>query len=416
VRAALNHEETDRVPVDFGASRVTGIAAIAYKRLLKDLGVDETVKIYDIKQQLAEPSMEMINRMGGDVVQLHRLGPSTGMPFLAIDQWKPGQMTDGTTCLVPEAYSPTFKDNGSIEIWHEGALYARRPADSLYFDVCPVPLANAETTADIDRFVWPDEWSEREDQFIRKQVNDLYHNTDKAVFAGLPLLNCSFFEYGIVMFGYERFMENLILNRDLMEYWLDAQLAHSFSILDKFLAIAGPYLDVIQTNDDYGAQDALQIRPGMYREIFKPRQKKWIEFVKARTKAKVFIHCDGAIEEILPDFIEIGIDVLNPLQTSARGMDPVKIKRKFGKDLAFWGGDVETQTTLPFGSLDDVRREVRSRVALLGQGGGHVAATIHNIQPDIPSEKIIAVFDAIREAGRYPLDRHMMVADSATSD
>jgi uroporphyrinogen decarboxylase len=119
--------------------------------------------------------------------------------------------------------------------------------------------------------------------------------------------------------------------------------------------------------------------------------------VKARTEAKVFIHCDGAIEEILPDFIEIGIDILNPLQTSAKGMDPKKIKARFGKDLCFWGGGVETQTTLPFGTLEQIRREVRDRVALLSEGGGFVFGTIHNIQPDIPPEKILAVFDTAQE-------------------
>jgi uroporphyrinogen decarboxylase len=114
----------------------------------------------------------------------------------------------------------------------------------------------------------------------------------------------------------------------------------------------------------------------------------------------VFIHCDGAIEEILPDFIEIGIDVLNPLQTSAKGMDPTRIKQKYGRDLAFWGGGVETQTTLPFGTVEDVRREVRERVKLLGAGGGYVFATIHNIQADIPPEKILAIYDTVSECGK----------------
>ena len=122
-----------------------------------------------------------------------------------------------------------------------------------------------------------------------------------------------------------------------------------------------------------------------------------------RTKAKVFIHCDGAIEEILPDFIEIGVDVLNPLQTSAKGMDPQRIKQKYGKNLAFWGGGVETQTTLPFGTVDEVRREVRDRVKLLGTTSGYVFATIHNIQADIPPEKILAIYDTVSEYGKYPL-------------
>ena len=399
VRIALNHEEPDRVPVDFGGTRVSGIAATAYRRLLDHLGVREDVRIYDIKQQLAEPSLATIERMGADVVQLPRLGPTTGMPFLALDEWKPGRMTDGAPCLVPAAYDPRILDDGTIEIWRDGILYARRTPASLYFDVCPFPLANAETAEDIDRFVWPDPWTDREERWLRGRVKELWEGTDKALFAGLPMFCNSFFEIGAVLFGYERFMENLLVNREMMEHWLDVKLAHDCAILEKFLAVAGPYIEVIQTNDDFGAQEALQIRPELYREMFKPRQRKWIDFVKARTKAKVFLHCDGAVAEILPDFIEIGIDILNPLQTSARGMDPARLKREYGRRLSFWGGGVDTQSTLPFGTLDDIRREVRERVALLSPGGGFVFATIHNIQPDISPEKIGAVFDTVRACG-----------------
>lgn len=402
VRAALNHREADRVPVDFGGTRVSGIAATAYRRLAERVGVAGDIRIYDVKQQLAEPSLAMIRRMGGDVVQVPRLGPTTGMPFLALDEWKPGRMTDGSPCLVPAAYEPVILDDGTIQIHRDGVLYAQRFPSSLYFDVCPAPLAQAETPADIDRFVWPDPWSDREEAWLRARVGELHAKTDLALFAGLPMLCCSFFEVGAVLFGYERFMENLLVNPEMMEHWLDVKLAHDCAILERYLAVAGPYIEAIQTNDDFGAQDALQIPPGLYRSMFKPRQRKWIEFVKARTPAKVFLHCDGAVSEILPDFIEIGIDILNPLQTSARGMEPEKLKREYGRDLSFWGGGVDTQTTLPFGSVDDIRREVRDRVRLLGPGGGFVFTTIHNIQPDIPPEKILAVFETVAECGAYP--------------
>jgi len=393
VRLALNHQETDRVPVDFGASRVTGIAAIAYRNLLRHLGVEEAIRVYDVKQQLAEPSLAMIDRLGGDVVQLHRLGPTTAMPFLEVDCWKPGQLTDGSPCLVPDALAEKGRPDGTLEIVHKGELYAWRAPQSYYFDVCYAPLARAETQADVDAFVWPDPWTEREEQYLHERVQALHQGTDKALFAGLPLLVCSFLEISLVLFGFENFMMLLASDRDLVEYWLDAKLEHDQAILEKYLAIAGPFIEAIQMNDDFGTQNSLQISPRLYREVFKPRQRQWIEFVKARTQAKVFLHCDGAVEPILPDFIEIGIDVLNPLQTSARGMDPKLIKAKYGCDLAFWGGGVETQTTLPFGSLADIRREVRERLKLLSEGGGYVFAPIHNIQPDIAPEKVLAIFD-----------------------
>jgi uroporphyrinogen decarboxylase len=401
VLCALDHREPDRIPIDIGASRVTGIGAIAYKRLLADLGRSEAVRVYDLKQQLAELSPAMIDLLGGDVVQVHRLAPSTGMSFLHIDAWKDGVMTDGSPCLVPSTYEPAFLPDGTIEIHHQGALVARRTPGALYFDLCATPLASATTPADLDAFVFPDAWSEREERFLRAQIEALYHGTDKALFAGLPLMCCSFFEISLALFGFNHFMELLACERELVEHWLDRLLAHQLEILDRFLAIAGPYIHVIQLNDDFGAQNSLQISPRTYRQLFKPRQRTWIEFVKARTKAKVFIHCDGAIEEILPDFIEIGIDILNPLQTSAKGMDPLRIKTTYGKDLSFWGGGVETQSTLPFGTVDALRDEVRERMAMLGTGGGYIFATIHNIQPDIPPEKIRAIYDTAAACRSY---------------
>jgi uroporphyrinogen decarboxylase len=273
----------------------------------------------------------------------------------------------------------------------------------MYFDPCFVPLAGAETSKDIDNFCWPDPWSDHEERWLKSQVRKLFEETDKALFAALPMYLCSFFEVGLMLFGYERFMENLLLKPELIEYWFDVKLDHDRKILEKFLSVVGPFIDVIQLNDDFGAQDSLQVSPSLYRSLFKPRQKKWVEFVKARTKAKVFIHCDGAVEEILADFIEIGIDILNPLQTSARGMDPEKVKRKYGKNLSFWGGGVDTQNTLPFGSIQEIRREVQERMKVLGKGGGFVFGTIHNIQPDIPPDKILAVFEEAGESGNYPL-------------
>jgi uroporphyrinogen decarboxylase len=397
VRMALNHEEPDRVPVDVGSSRVTGISAIAYRNLLDCLGLREEVRVYDVKQQLADPSPAVLARLGADLLSVHRLGPTTGMPFLAIDRWKPGRLTDRRPCLVPEACQEVVGAQGEFQVVWEGEVYARRAPESLYYDVCHAPLAAAQTTADIDRFVWPDPWTEREEAYLRRRVEEAYLGTDQALFAGLSNLLGSFFEIGMVLFGFENFMMKLAAERDLIEYWLDAKLEHDRPILERFLAVAGPYIEAVQMNDDFGSQSALQISPRLYREVFKPRQRRWIEFVKARTRAKVFLHCDGAIEEILPDFIEIGIDILNPVQTSARGMDPARLKQRFGRDLVFWGGGVETQTTLPFGSVEDVRRQARERVNLLGPGGGYVFAAIHNIQADISPEKVLAVYDAARD-------------------
>jgi uroporphyrinogen decarboxylase len=164
---------------------------------------------------------------------------------------------------------------------------------------------------------WPDPWSEREEHWVASQLTEA-RNAQKAVFGGLPQLNSSFFEIGHTMFGYERFMELLLENRNVVERWLDRILEHAFEILGRYLAIVGSELDVIAMTDDFGGQESLQIAPAMCREIFKPRQRQWIDFVKARAPAKVFLHSDGAIDDIIPDLIEVGIDILNPIQASAK--------------------------------------------------------------------------------------------------
>lgn len=397
VLAALDHIETDRPPIDLGASRTSGISAIAYRRLIEALGIREEVRVFDCKQQLAQVSPAVAERLGVDVLPVPRLALTSAMPFLSMDRWKPGRMTDGAPCLVPEELQTREASDGRVEIVHGGEVYGWRSPESFYFDVACAPLAGVESEADVDAYVFPDPWSEREAAFVRARLAEV-EGSGKALFGSLPMFNCSFFELSLVLFGHEKFMIMMLEEPALVEHWLDRLLEHDLDILGHYLALAGPHLDVIQLNDDLGAQNALQISPDSYRRLFKPRQKRWIEFVKARTNAQVFIHSDGAIADILPDFIEIGIDILNPLQSSARGMDAARIKTEFGKDLCFWGGGIDTQLTLPFRSLEEIRAEVRENVRVLGNGGGFVFASIHNIQPDIPPDKILAVFDAA--AGR----------------
>ena len=403
VAAALDHREADRVPIDVGGSRVSGISAIAYNNLLKALGRGEQIRLYDIKQQLAMVSPEVAEILGSDVVQLTRLSPTTGMSFFRIDRWRRGRLTDGSPCLVPEGYNPVLQEDGSVEILHEGKLIARRPAGSLYFDAITAPLKDAEAPEDIDGYIWPDPWSDRETDFVEAQIERLYRGTDKALFAALPLYDSSFLEIGQTMFGFETLLMNFILKPDLMHHWLDRVLEHHLATLDRFLPLAGPYISAIQMNDDLGAQDSLLVSPEVFRTFLKPRMAAWISFVRNRCNAKIFLHCDGAISEILDDLIEIGIEILNPVQTGARDMEPHKLKKRYGNRLSFWGGGVETQTTLPFGSVEAIRKEVEERIRLFGPGGGYVFATIHNIQADIGPEKIRAVFDTARRAGVYPL-------------
>lgn len=402
VLIALRHREPDMMPIDFGGSKISGIMAIVYNRLKRYLNFrGEKTKLYDIKQQLADPEPNLIELMGGDVIQLYRLRPTTGMDIRA-DRWKKGKLTDGEECMVPEEYNPVEDEERKMRIWKDDNLIASLPKRGIYFDNEYTPLAKASTYKDIDNYPWP-EITEGESNFLRTRAKKLFYKTDFSILGALGTFGGSFFELGHVLFGYENFMVKLMTNRDLIEHFLDRLLENYLENAKKYLEIVGRYVDIVQLNDDFGAQESLLISPNVYREVFKPRQAKLIELIKNNSKVFVFFHSDGAIREIIPDLIEIGVDIINPVQTSAKEMDPKELKREFGKHITFWGGGIDTQTTLPFGSLEDIEKEVKERIEIFAPGGGYIFCPIHNIQADTSPEKIVAVFKTAKRMRKYPI-------------
>jgi uroporphyrinogen decarboxylase len=199
-------------------------------------------------------------------------------------------------------------------------------------------------------------------------------------------------------------MLDLAANPDFAEAFLDRLTDIAVRAWGHFLAEVGEYLDVVAFFDDIGMQDRPLISPAMYRRLVKPRHARIIAAIKARTKAKVFFHTDGAVLDLIPDLIEIGVDILNPVQVSAKGMDDTAaLKRRFGRELTFWGGACDSQRILPFGSLEEVRAETRRRIADLAPGGGYVFAPIHNLQDDVSGVKALVVYRTALEYGRYPI-------------
>jgi uroporphyrinogen decarboxylase len=259
-----------------------------------------------------------------------------------------------------------------------------------------------DTPAAIERHRWPDPEDPGRYRGLRERARELHEETD---FAVVLQINCSFFLRCAELRGWENFYSDLAANpefaRALMDRFLDVRLR----MAERALAEVGDNIDVAMvSSDDLGMNDRPLISPKMYRELVKPLQKKMFDFFKDRTRAKRFYHCDGAIYPLIEDLIEIGIEALNPIQVSATGMeDTKKLKAEFGDRLAFWGG-VDTHRVLPFGTPEDVRREVHRRIQDLGPGGGYVLCSVHNIQPEVPPENVVAVFDAAHELGRYPLE------------
>lgn len=392
IRAAVNHKEPDMLPIDFGAMRSTGINAIAYNHLTDYLGYkDKKAKVYDIFQQLADPDMEIVDLLGGDAVQAHRLYPAFG---INIKSWKGSKLQDGSDCLVPADFSPIVNERGDYDIVQGGIVIARMPKDGFYFDQVYRPYGEAETTKDIDK-VRIDSMTEEEIIFLRKETKNLHNNTGKAV---LMAYGGNIFEAGQINFGYEKFYIDMALNKKLMHHYFEKITENYLDELKRLMPVVGDYIDLIQVGDDLGTQIAPQISIVMYREMIKPYHKRIYRYIRDNFPTiKVFLHSCGAIYEYLPDLIDAGVEVINPVQISAKGMDPQKLKNEFGKDLTFWGGGANMQETVVRGTIQDIKDEVRRLIDIFSPGGGYVFNQIHNIQANIEPEKILAIYEAAKE-------------------
>lgn len=397
VLTALNHSESDRVPIDLGGMRSTGIHAIAYKKLKEYIGVDDqTVKIYDVHQQLALVEKPVRERVHSDVVELKRLDGGFGSK---INSWKERTIfPDGGGYLLPENFDFQVLPDGTRAIIKGGKVIAAMPSDGYYFDRKYFPLAGVQSKNEIDRVVSLKITTE-ELSFLRTQATELKSASDCAIIGSF---GGNFLEAGHKFFGYREFMERMITDRPLVEYFLDKLLEEYLQNAELYLSSVGGLIDLIQLGDDYGSQESTQISPKIFRALFKPRLKKLCDFIHSEKPGVfVFLHSCGSVSSFITDFIEAGIQVLNPVQTNAKNMDPVTLKREFGKDIVFWGGGCDSQRVLPFGSLADVEEDVKRRLDVFAPGGGYVFASIHNIQPEIQPEKVLKLFDSALEYGEY---------------
>ncbi len=385
----LNHREPDELGIDFGAMRSTGIHAIAYHKLVQHLGLDlPPAKLYDIFQQLAEPQPEVLSRFGGDVVQAHQRCPAFG---ISIDEgWKQIALPDGTPVMAPNGYDPVIEKDGSAYLYLNGKKWAKKPATSLYFDQVAHPYQGCETEDDIDRVPIAG-LSDADLDFLEHEIKSLSETTDKAIL--LPF-GGNIFEAGQMDFGYEDFYANLLLEPDLMHYYFNRLCENYMRNLEKLLPRVAKYIQVLQFGDDLGTQQAPQIAPKTYRDMIYPYHSRQYQFVQNHyPDVRVFLHSCGSIEPLIPDLIDAGVQVLNPVQLSAKNMDPVHLKKEYGKRLSFWGGGANTSETMTNGSVDDVRRESRALIETFAPGGGYVFTQVHNIQPGVPTENIVAVYD-----------------------
>jgi len=377
VRAALEHREPDRVPRDLGAVRMTGIHVGAYAGLRGGLGLEPgEPRVGDVSQQLAVVDEDVLAALGVDVRGVEPRGPSG---------WRRE--------LVDEGASTAFVD--------EWGVRRRMPKDGFYFDPASAPLRGEIDAGHLARFAWPDGGDPARRVGVAEEARRVVAEEGRAVYVGSVCAGLTEILFRLRGFedGYMDLAADPSLARTLMERVLEMKLAWWGAILPEL----GDAVDVVGEADDLGGQATPLFAPRTYRELVKPLHAELVAFIRARTRAKVLLHSCGAIRELLPDLIEIGVDVLNPVQVSAAGMETGALKREFGRDLVFWGGGVDTQHVLGSGTPAEVRAEVARRVADLAPGGGFVFASVHNIQANVPAENLVAMWSAIEEHGRYPL-------------
>ena len=378
VKLALEHKEPDHIPFDLGGTVLTSIHVNAYRNLRRYLGLPEVdVQVMDVFQQIAIVDEDMRQKLGSDV---RNVAPRSSATF---------------KIEVNETDMPGYR------FFHdEWGIGWRMPKDGgFYYDMFYHPLAGSTSTDDIKNFPWPNPVDPARFAGLAERARYVAEEQGEPVILGG--LAAGFVELTAWTRGFAKFYPDLVTNLDWMTYLMDTLIDLKLAYWEVALPMVGDYADVVQEADDLAGQFSMLISPDIYRKVVKPRHKKIMDFIKARSKAKIFFHSCGAIREIIPDLIEIGVDIINPVQVSATGMESSALKRDFGKDITFWGGLVDTQGAFTDGTPAEVREEVRRRIDDFGPNGGFIAAAVHNIQANVPPQNIMAMWETLQEYGAY---------------
>ncbi len=408
ILAALNHEEPDRVPIDFGGHASSSISILAYLKLKAALGITEGIpRVYHVWGQIPDVEPAVLDRMHSDTIQLHRHRASLG---LRNAEWKEWEFLPGKKVLVSTEFNPVVDAEGDT-CWYEGdTLIARLPATRLHgFTLMHSPLAASQTQADIDRFFdQPGEGnhisrlrvSDEEVEYLRAESARLRRESDRAIVGmyGTVIENAQ----GIL--GWDELFVRLLEDRDLARHFLERLTDSLLEGLKKYLAAVGDNLDVLVIGDDLGSQKAPLLSADLYREALLPYHRRLIDYIRRHSNACVLFHSDGSMMPFFRDLIDAGVQAFNPVQTDAAGMDPAVIKREFGREITIWGAGCDTHSVLYKGSEEQVVEDVRRRLQILAPGGGFVFNQIHNILAETRARNVIAMYDYVYEHGQYPVD------------
>ncbi len=376
VSMALNHEEPDRVPLDLGG-RVSTMMMDAYKNLkdylkLDDCGYDTINGDWFTVEEFDERILELFD------IDFRRV-------FLkSSSEYKKKINEDGT--------------------WVDELGFTRRYT-GMYGEMIDHPIRRAKDIEDIKRFKFYDAYDKARVEGLKERAQYLYNETDYAIVSagavGGILETCNW------MRGFDQFPVDLMLNKKMAHILLDKLTNYYIELMDVFLSVVGPYVQIVEMADDLGSQNNLLVSPELYEEMILPYYKKLLDFVKSKTSAKIFHHSCGSIIKAANLIVEAGVDILNSLQPKAAGMDTTYLKDNFGDKLSFHGG-IDIQEVLPKGSSSDVENEVKRRIAIYAPKGGYILCAAHDIQNDVPSKNIIALYEFGKKWGKYPLDTEIV--------
>ncbi len=374
VLKALNHEQVDRLPIDIGGiHNISSLHIAAYEKLLKHLGHNSETKLSSLLSQTAFLDDYMRQRFKVDCYPLYRTPEEIGYDIKSEG--------DGATYYIDE--------------W---GIKWRCAAGAPYYEAVGHPLDNC-TLEDIENFDWPDPNDGSQWERFGQKAKYLYEHTEYAIVVNGPLYGGIYVPAQWLM-GSEYFFIKMVTEPELIEAILDKIVAYHIGQWSIILDQVGEYAQVVVLSDDLGTETAPLMDVKLYRKLIKPAQEKVISFIKSKADVKIVYHCDGAVSEFIEDFIEIGIDAWNPVQVSARGLDDTKeLKRMYGERLTFWGATCESQSILAHKSAEEIRLEVKRRIDDLGDHGGLILSSIHNIQKDVPPENIVVFYDALYEYG-----------------
>ena len=415
INLALNHQEADRVPLDLGAGPVTGMQVDTVYQLRQALGLDAPgtpVKVVEPYQMLGEIKPDLMDALGIDVMGL---GKPTTMFGFKNEGWKPWTTFAGTPVLVPVGFNTEPDENGDILMYPEGDRSVppsgRMPKGGFYFDSIPrqLPLDdnNLNLADNLEEF---GPISDADLAYLGRAAETIWTQTDKAVlanfggtaFGDIALVPGPWLKHPKGIRDVEEWYVSTLTRRDFIYKIFERQGEIGIKNLEKIHRVVGNRVTaVFLSGTDFGQQTGPFVSPKAYRDLFKPFNKVVNDWVHKHTTWKTFIHSCGSVRALIPDFLEAGFDILNPVQCSAAGMAPEELKKEFGDQVTFWGGGVDTQQTLPFGTVEDVRKEVAARLKIFGKGGGYVFNTTHNVQAGVPTENVLAMYETVRNSGRY---------------